>query len=188
MPVSRGSFAQIRTPVQKSFIGFVTRNRSIGFVSSVRRWTLLCTYLNTEVDRGPDGRRLHFTLTQPFRFTVPPVLWFLVLAASFPFRFINFLTKALSIYVPLVSRTVLLDLALPDTWDYKAPSTAPDFFPQLCNGEWSEKFLRRKILGDFHGVRTCDPWISPWNDRNKPAALPTAPRGLGSMPGTTYLL
>ena len=99
---------------------------------------------------------------------------------------LSFLTKALSIYVPLVSRTVLLDLALPDTWDYKAPSTAPDFFPQLCNGEWSEKFLRRKILGDFHGVRTRDPWISPWNDRNKPAALPTAPRGLGLTTTTTY--
>ena len=147
---------------------------------------LLCTYFHTEVDRGPDGRRLPFTLTQPFRFTVPPVLWFLVLAASFPFRFINFLTKALSIYVPLVSRTVLLDLALPDTWDYKAPSTAPDFFPQLCNGE-GRNFFCEKTLGDFHGVRTCDPWISPWNDRNKPAALPTAPRGLGLLkrPTTT---
>ena len=106
------------------------------------RWTC-CAPTYTEVDRGPDGRRLPFTLTQPFRFTVPPVLWFLVLTASFPWGFINFLTKALSIYVPLVSRTVLLDLALPDTWDYKAPSTAPDFFPQLCNGEGRNFFCEK---------------------------------------------
>ena len=65
-----------------------------------------------------------------------------------------------------ITLCVLLDLALPDTWDYKAPSTAPDFFAKICHGE--------RIMAVPPGFKLRSP-------RPNSAAYPTAQLVLASV-------
>ena len=108
------------------------------------RWRS-CPSTYTEADRGLDGSWLLVLVTRnlsgyhgttrvvTFQ-TLPPLP-----RGSYSFRFLRSAFDLL----PFVSGTVLLNLALPDTWDYKVPSTAPDFFPKLCNGEGTEIFTEK---------------------------------------------